>query len=713
MTSMEISSSSDSGSSGSSSGSSSDSGARSSGKASVSGTSGSATTVGTIRADGELDDASQGSGSNAGDGNVDGAVDIIDAVPLNERPADYDSGEEAESGSDMEVHDLGIPMDMERHICPIRSALDHDQVLSRVALNKIRTFFPPPFVWSVRGAEHVMRRRLGMIMLHLDSVEAGLRFPLHSFYVEFFHCFQVAPAQFMPNSYRFISAFLVHCKLAGATATLDLFHYFYRSTPQNSDGYLSVAARPGRRLFMSYPSSIHDWKNRFFFLRYDGPPLPVRWNGYPPKIESPELTDDLSGDVEKLLQGGICPIAGYLTFEALSGAGIGSPPDEAQMNHAECLKTRKAKAAAAKAALAKAKNAPASDSNSSASDAARRTVEGEQHLIATMLAQGSGGPALEAALPPPVVSTKAASQKGIEKAPEKKQKRGRGAASTGPLLEDAGSLPLSRPAEELWREIALKAGLELPPRSSSEATSAALAAALQSGLLVLQAEAAREAGLKEAKVKADAALSQAREAARRAEAEATAKEKELAALRAESRSQLAGLEGAGFKLVPVLPVEKDANPDWLVDTSGYKNTGEFMDSARDYCAGAFGDVFSAALVKIPPRQRLACGVRILESSPLSHKFLYEVGDNTFAAGYNEGVKATLPIFAKLQGADFDLAANTDDDLLIQALGKLGRDRCREEAKARGEIPEPPTPEPEVEEEELNQGGSRPGSPFLV
>ncbi|CAH9129120.1 unnamed protein product, partial [Cuscuta epithymum] len=60
--------------------------------------------------------------------------------------------------------------------------------------------------------------------------------------------------------------------------------------------------------------------------------------------------------------------------------------------------------------------------------------------------------------------------------------------------------------------MALKAGLELPGRSSSEATSAALAAALQSGLLVLQAEAAREADLREAKAKADAAVATAREA---------------------------------------------------------------------------------------------------------------------------------------------------------------------------------------------------------
>ncbi|CAH9139614.1 unnamed protein product [Cuscuta epithymum] len=377
MTSMEISSSSDSSSSGSSSGSSSDNAnARSPGKTSVSGTSGSATTVGTIRADGEPDDVSQDSGSDAGGGGADGAVDVIDAVPLNERPADYDSGEEAESGSDVEVYDLGIPTDRERHICPIRSALDHDQVLSRVALNKIRTFLPPSFVWSVRGAEHVMRRRPGMIMLHLDSVEAGLRFPLHAFYVEFFHCFQVAPAQFMPNSYRFISAFLVRCQLAGVDATLELFHYFYRVTPQNADGYLSVAARPGRRLFKNYPSSIHDWKNRFFFLRYDGPPLPLRWNGYPPKIESSEPSDDLLLDAEKVLEGGVRPIAGFLTFEALSGAGIGPPPDRDQMNHAECLKTRKAKAAAAKAAMEKAKNAPASASNSSASDAAPANCRG-------------------------------------------------------------------------------------------------------------------------------------------------------------------------------------------------------------------------------------------------------------------------------------------------------------------------------------------------
>ncbi|CAH9147766.1 unnamed protein product [Cuscuta epithymum] len=363
--------------------------------------------------------------------------------------------------------------------------------------------------------------------------------------------------------------------------------------------------------------------------------------------------------------------------------------------------------------MAKAKNAPASESNSSASDAARRTAEGEQHLIATMLAQGSGAPALEAALPPPVVSMKTAPQKGIEKVPEKKQKRGREAGSTGPLLEDAGSLPLSRPAEELWREMALKAGLELPRRSSSEATSAALAAALQSGLLVLQAEAAREADLKEAKAKADAAIAAAREAARRAEAEAAAKGKEIAALRAESRQQLVSLEKAGFKLVPVHPVAKDASPEWLVDTSGYRNTGEFMDSAKDYCAGVFADLFAAALEKIPPRQRLARGVRLLEGSPLSRKFLYEVGDSTFSAGYNEGVKATLPIFSRLQGPDFELAANTDDDLLLQALGKLGRDQRREEAKARGEMPEPPSPEPEEEEEELNQGGSRPESPFFV
>ncbi|CAH9083640.1 unnamed protein product [Cuscuta europaea] len=46
-----------------------------------------------------------------------------------------------------------------------------------------------------------------MTMVHLDSIKAGLQFPLHQFYFDFFRCFNVVPAQFMPNLYRLISIF--------------------------------------------------------------------------------------------------------------------------------------------------------------------------------------------------------------------------------------------------------------------------------------------------------------------------------------------------------------------------------------------------------------------------------------------------------------------------------------------------------------------------
>ncbi|CAH9133183.1 unnamed protein product [Cuscuta epithymum] len=131
--------------------------------------------------------------------------------------------------------------------------------------------------------------------------------------------------------------------------------------------------------------------------------------------------------------------------------------------------------AAAKAA----REAAAHGAGSSASDAARRTADGEQHLIATLLNEGAIPHHAESALPPPVVTTKVVPKKGGERAPEKKPKRGRDCSSSGPVVEDANGLSLSRPAEELWRELGAKAGLELAPRSSSEATSAALAAAIQ------------------------------------------------------------------------------------------------------------------------------------------------------------------------------------------------------------------------------------------
>ncbi|CAH9126679.1 unnamed protein product [Cuscuta epithymum] len=387
------------------------------------------------------------------------------------------------------------------------------------------------------------------------------------------------------------------------------------------------------------------------------------------------------------------------------------------MNHEKLLKNRKGKGAAADAALAKAKAAQVADSNSSASQADRRTVEAEQHLIATVMAQGSQAPILNPVVPEVVAPLQAVHPHEGEKAMDKKSKRPRGASSSAPEEQGLILPSLGRPAHDVWQEIASLVGVEMPPRTSSEASNAVLAAALQVGLSTLQAEAARDADALQAKNKADAALKKAREAAHLQEKELAAKDKELqAALKVarESSAKLAVLEKAGFKLVPALPAPKDEAPEWLVDETGYHNSGAFMIAAQKYLGGAFGDVFAAELQKQAPKDRLKFGVRILESAPLAEKFLYDVGDSSFVIGYNEGVKATLPVFAALQGPSFDLAEHTSYPELIRVVGKLKRDARREEARARGEVPEPPSPEPEPEEEEETiPGGSRPVSPNFV
>ncbi|CAH9148911.1 unnamed protein product [Cuscuta epithymum] len=147
------------------------------------------------------------------------------------------------------------------------------------------------------------------------------------------------------------------------------------------------------------------------------------------------------------------------------------------------------------------------------------------------------------------------------------------------------------------------------------------------GLSVLQAEAARDADALQAKNKADAALKKAREAARLLEKDVAAKDKELQAAWQEAREsaeQVAAFEKAGFKLVPVLPAQKDVAPEWLVDTSGYENIGAFMIAAQRYCGGAFSDVFSAELEKEKSKDRLRFGVRVKPAT----QFEFEVVDTT-------------------------------------------------------------------------------------
>ncbi|CAH9094390.1 unnamed protein product [Cuscuta epithymum] len=119
------------------------------------------------------------------------------------------------------------------------------------------------------------------------------------------------------------------------------------------------------------------------------------------------------------------------------------------MNHDKLLKNRKGKGAAADAALAKAKAVQAANSNSSASQADRRTVEAEQHLIATVMAQGSQAPNVESDIPEVVAPLQTVHPQGGEKAKDEKAKRPRGAGSSAPVDQETVLPPLGCPAHDV------------------------------------------------------------------------------------------------------------------------------------------------------------------------------------------------------------------------------------------------------------------------
>ncbi|CAH9073256.1 unnamed protein product [Cuscuta europaea] len=170
---------------------------------------------------------------------VDMAVDPENTVAMAAQPAaaaghpaDHDSGEEAEEGDDLRIYKRGIHMDDHRHIVLIPNVAVIEQVFSKRALRELQVILPPPAYYSLRSADDLFMRRPGMVMVHLDSLKTGLRFPLHPFYLDFFEFYSVVPAQFMPNSYRQISAFFVLCKSLGLAFSLELFHYFFQVTPK-------------------------------------------------------------------------------------------------------------------------------------------------------------------------------------------------------------------------------------------------------------------------------------------------------------------------------------------------------------------------------------------------------------------------------------------------------------------------------------------------
>ena len=128
--------------------------------------------------------------------------------------------------------------------------------------------FPLEYEVSVPGLEDtVVRPPDGRLAVYQDFLWGGLRFPVPEFVRSVFRFYNLVPAQLTPNSIRMVLAFSVLCFFHEIRPRVSLFRAFFvlRRNSQ-AEGWWCFGPRPKHVLFKGFPSSIHGWREKFFFL---------------------------------------------------------------------------------------------------------------------------------------------------------------------------------------------------------------------------------------------------------------------------------------------------------------------------------------------------------------------------------------------------------------------------------------------------------------
>ncbi|CAH9111600.1 unnamed protein product [Cuscuta europaea] len=228
------------------------------------------------------------------------------------------------SGDDLQVYNKGMserPPRIALHFNRIRK---HKQRLPEDVERQLSQLLPPPREYYAGFIRHPMRHRPGHVLVHLDALTAGLRFPLHSFIVEFLHRVAVLPAQFVPSTYRILTGFIIRCHELRITPSVDLFLYHYCYQPYWTTGYLKLVARSDRQLFTENVTPQADWEERFLFVRVgDSLPFPDRWNAYPVRDSLPRVDAVLRSQAESLRMGGTRSLRSFVTASSMLSAEIG------------------------------------------------------------------------------------------------------------------------------------------------------------------------------------------------------------------------------------------------------------------------------------------------------------------------------------------------------------------------------------------------------
>ncbi|KAF7094007.1 hypothetical protein CFC21_096369 [Triticum aestivum] len=168
----------------------------------------------------------------------------------------------------------------------------------------------------------------GAVCVYAHALEAGMRLPLHPFFLDVLNHFNLAPTQLAPNAWRIMAGFLVLCHLARVPPPLAVFRRFFLLHHKHKIAWYFFKSRRGSGLRITgLPDSIKGWKSGVFFLYSANPwPCPVEW-GKPSKssLVDPVLSaEDRETEAKLLSAYGASPVdlRKYLCRSNLAAAMI-------------------------------------------------------------------------------------------------------------------------------------------------------------------------------------------------------------------------------------------------------------------------------------------------------------------------------------------------------------------------------------------------------
>ncbi|KAK3012295.1 hypothetical protein RJ639_012843 [Escallonia herrerae] len=118
--------------------------------------------------------------------------------------------------------------------------------------------------------EYVNMATIDEIGVYWDMFINGFRVPLHPFFISVLNIYGLAPGQFSPHAWQFMSFFIYQCHKLGLRPRVRVFRWFFTiCTITKQIGWYFLSRRPKAEanLFPHPPSSNHNWKERFLFVK--------------------------------------------------------------------------------------------------------------------------------------------------------------------------------------------------------------------------------------------------------------------------------------------------------------------------------------------------------------------------------------------------------------------------------------------------------------